>query len=275
MKTQNFSPHIFFVCFLFVLGNAVFTLPINEFNPFIFVLLSGLLSLTLVATSFLMSCVTENKFLFFALCFIALITSVFGAISTFLDYYRFLTQAQMPYTNSVLIILILVITGVILSSFRLSAVLKYCLFTGIISITIITLCFIAGIKNYDFSSFKLIQTEKIFSFKVFIYCFSPTLVLPFLFHNTIIDFSFKSMFVGTLAGFITLLITCLQTVLTLGLAGSDFSYLKTVSTISTGSLFSRLDGLVFFVCFASSIIKIIFCCKAALFSFKNIFLQTK
>ena len=167
MKTRKFTHHIFAVCFLFVLGNAVFALPVNELNPLIFVLLSGGLSLIFMSlTAFLSTHAPKSRALFLILCAATLIISVFGATSVFLDYYKFLTQAQMPHTNSMLVLFILVVTGVILSSFCFSAILKYCLFTGIISIIIIILCFIAGIENYDFSSIKFMRVEKIFSFKV-------------------------------------------------------------------------------------------------------------
>jgi len=67
---------------------------------------------------------------------------------------------------------------------------------------------------------------------------------------------------GLGVGFLILLITAVQSVLILGNSGGyEFSYLYAVSVFSSGNLFSRLDGFVYFLFFATVTVKIAVCAK--------------
>ena len=68
----------------------------------------------------------------------------------------------------------------------------------------------------------------------------------------------KAIFGGVSTGFALILVTSLQTALTIGVdSGVLYPYLKSVGVISSGSLFTRLDGLVYYLFFTTSLLKIV------------------
>lgn len=271
MKINKFGIHIFFLCILMVLGNSILTLPFGNMNFLTFAIFSFVLSLLL----FLLSCALIKIFqkynlIFCCICFLYCLIAVWSATNTFLDFYKFLTSVQMPRANNVLVLVTLLCTVVIFSLFRLSAIYKYCLGTGILVVIIIAVCFLSGMKNYDFSDYKTILNGNVFSLKMFVKYFLPLVVLPLIYNWQEHVFLFKYASCGFFAGFVILFIIACQTIFTLGLSSNQFDYLNAIGVISTGSLFSRLDGLAFFVFFVSSLVKITILIKAIVLSLKNL-----
>ena len=260
MTTRNYAPHVFFLCFLFVLGNAVFT---SVSENLTFILISCGLTLALTCGVFFLAPFFCNKKLLSLAFYIAVfIASTIGIFSSFFDYYKFLKEVQLPFINHTILLIVLIFTTVIFSTFCFGAIYKYCLLVGIIGILIIIICFLSGTKNYDFGSIVFSSNTIDFSFKMFIKYFFPITILPFLFCFENKTTSFKPILFSLLFGFATLLITGLQTVLTLGFTHHTHGYLTAVSVISTGSLFSRLNGLVYFLFFICFWAKITICVKA-------------
>ena len=145
------------------------------------------------------------------------------------------------------------------SSSKKIAVYKYGLFVFVISILIIAVCFASGIKVFTRQNATLYLSEHSFSVKDFFRFFSPVIVLPFWFGE---EKSQKPVYWGVATAVLLILVTALQTALTIGQnSGVLYPYLKSVGVISSGSLFTRLDGLVWFLFFAVSIIKVTVCTK--------------
>lgn len=271
MKTRRFSLHAIALCFLFVLGNAIFSLPISRVNVFSFILISCALNVGLIIIiRLLFARCKKNKFAISSFTILIFIAAVYGAITTFLDFYTFLSHKQMPHATTLLLFSFLLLIAVTFSTFRFSALLKYCLFIAIISAAIILVCFLLGIKNFTFSDFKTNFNKNAFSLNAFSKYFLPNIIFVLLLYLKSDLFALKNVVLGNVLGYATLLAIGLQVVLTLGFTYIDFEYFNAVSTLSTGSIFSRLDGLAFFVFFATAITKVIICVKTAALSTKRL-----
>lgn len=263
MTQKEYAPHIFSLCALSVLGNALISMPFYKNAGFFSLLISAIISLLLIILiSAILKYEKNNKFIAFGVKFIVCATAIYGAAVTFFDYVRFLKSVQMPQTNVILLAVVLfgIVAFLLLCSF--SAIFKYCLFVSVIAAVLIIICFVGGIRSFDFSMLKSDFLKFNFSLKDFLWCFSSLAVIPFFISLKLKSTPTKPMFLGTMAGFLILLLCLAQINLTLG-ATPDISYpyQKAVSVISTGSLFSRLDGFVYFLFFITAIVKIAICAK--------------
>lgn len=260
MKTRKCAPHISAFSAMFVLGNAVISMPLNTFNIY-FLILSGIISLALIfIAKLLMNTGKKNKIMFYVISTFVSILALWGAATTFLDFINFLKSEQLPQISVVL--LSVVLAGVIIVFVRSNnwAFYKYSLLTAIIGVISIAICFISGIKNFNFQLSGVIFSTSLSSISSFVKFFLPTMLLPF-FINTDKE-STNTIFFGVAAGFLMLLVCMVQAALTLG-GSTDmpYPYLKSISVISLGSLFTRLDGLVYFLFFVTALIKITICLK--------------
>lgn len=275
MKNAIYSTHIISLFAIVTVGNAILSLRFSDINIFTFFLCSCAFSVLLYFGSFklIQSC-QNHKYILAGMCVLICCLAVVNIAITIYDFYSFLSSVQMPQCNHMLLLIVVLCTTGIFAAFRISAVYKYCLLTGVLIATIIILCFVAGIKNYDISSVGQLVAEDVFSLKIFLKYFSSFFVFPLLFYWQQQNVSFKIVFLGTLSGFVALIFISCQTIFTLGNSSHNFDYLRAVSTISTSGLFSRLDGLTFFVCFATCIIKITLLIKAILSSANRIIRKT-
>lgn len=257
--TQKFSPHIFALCALFVLGNVVITTTVYNLN-----LVSIAVSLVLLLLSgLLLKICKKHKIVFFTFSFFLCAVAICGAASSLADYILFLKSAQMPRTNIYLLSAVMLGTTAFFCTCSISAIYKYSLFTAVICGLIIAICFLGGIKNFDFTAIKPQSTNFASSMTNFL----PIVVLPLFtqFKNQ----NLKCVFFGTATGFLALSICLFQAVLTLGDAkGINYPYLKAVSVISSGSLFTRLDGLVYFLFFVTVLVKTVVCVKSITLTIK-------
>ena len=259
--TKKYSPHIFSLCALFVLGNAVITMTIYNLN-----LVSIAVSLVLLLFSGLILTVfRQHKIVFLIFSFLLCTVAIYGALSSFTDYILFLKSAQMPRTNIYLLSAVMLGTLIFFCACNILTIYKYSLFTAVICGLIIAICFLGGIKSFDFTTIKLQNTNFVSSLTNFL----PIVVLPLFtqFKNQ----NFKSVLLGTIAGFLALILCLFQAVLTLGeTRGISYPYLKSVSVISSGSLFTRLDGLVYFLFFVTALVKTVVCVKTVALTIKSL-----
>ena len=255
--TKIYSPHIFCICVLFILGNTVITLPFYNSGIVAF-LVGAVLSLVLLFISILMiNWGQKYKVVFYVYAFAVCVAAIYGVITTFLDYLLFLKSIQMPKTNIYLLSIILLGIVLFFTSNSISAIYKYGLFTAIICGLIIIICFLSGIKNFDFSLLKTTSLTHNFSIKYFL----PIIVLPSF--TQLQKHNIKYVFSGVLTAFLVLILCFFQTTFTIGAdSNTVYPYLRAVSVISSGSLFTRLDGLVYFLFFVCAVIKICVCIKS-------------
>lgn len=256
----NYKPHIFSLFALFMCGNAIITLPFfNTKSPFVTLFITAIISALLVVFSVeVIKFAQKNKFSFFALRIFIGLLAIFGAITTIFDYVSFVSKIQLPQANIILLVIAMIIITIFFALCSGSAFLKYCLFTGVFFVAIVVILFVCGIKHFDFSH---VSTTSDTNFAmIFLRLFSGVsapVLLMFL-QNKVYT---KVMVSGAVFGFCLVFLCLAQSILTLGATPVSYPYIKAVSVISTGSLFTRLDGLVYFLFFVSAIVKITVCIK--------------
>ncbi len=262
--TKNYSPHIFAFCALFILGNAVITPTIYNLS-FISIFISVfVVSVLLLLLGLILKASKNHKVLFFTISSLICAVAIYGAVTTFADYILFLKSAQMPRTNIYLLSTTLLGVIVFFCTCSISAVYKYSLFTAIICAFIIIICALGGIESFNFTAIKPQNTNIPHCIKSFL----PIAVLPLFAQFK--SQKLKPIFYGAVTGFLALIVCFFQSYLTLGeTQGINYPYLKAVSVISSGSLFTRLDGLVYFLFFVTTLVKSVVCVKTVVITIKN------
>lgn len=278
MSKQGYKPHILALGAQFVMGNAVVTLPFYKSkNTFFVFLLSAIATaIFMMITSFAIKFGAKSKAVFYVTAIAVCLLAVYGAATATYDYLHFVKSEQMPQTNIVLIAigLLVVLTVFVISSNN--AIYKYCFLSAVISAAFIIITFIGGIKSFDMSQLKAAVN---FSFdtlpdalKMFLHCFSSLAAAVMFVWLTKKEAHQKTLFFGVSAGFVATALCLVQSILVLGTASdSDYPYTKAVGVISSGSLFTRLDGLVYWVFFAAVLVRTAVCLKTVLLIIKTVF----
>ncbi len=258
--TKKYSAHIFAICALFVLGNTIVTIPFYKLGILSLTLTVIFLTVLLLVVELLLKAAKKNKIVFYVTSIAICVIAVFGAIDTILALVDFLKAVMLPKTNAVLLMIpILLIVFAFLASSN-DAVCKFGLIVSLICGLVIAVCFIGGIKIFDFSAVKQISQSELKAGQI-IMMLLPAAVLPIFAREE--NCNIKIAMGGTVTGVAVLCLCFCQIVFTLGgHSNVEFPYLKAVSVISSGSLFTRLDGLVYFLFYVTCLIKITVCIKA-------------
>ncbi len=268
---KKYNPHIFAVSFLFVLGNSIITLPFFEFNFILHIVLSGALCLIFMFAVFLIVLFCNKfKLLYYIVLIAFALISVCAALSAFYDFGLFLKTEQLPQVNNFLLAVMLIVAVIPFVLSKDSAFYKYCLLCGVLCFLIIALGLICQIRHFNFSATLLNFKYNAFSITAFFNCFSHLLLLPVFVLQSSGQSYVKSAFLGTAFGFLLLLLCSVASVLTLGQSNNLlFPYIKSIGIISSGNLFTRIDGLFYFLFFVTSITKITVCIKTLLYVIKT------
>lgn len=259
MKSKSSSLNIAATVAVFVLGNAVIAMPTHGMNLYGWILYT-VLSLALLAIGVLFVKLIKNNSVLKRLVMpIIILVAVFGVVTVAYDYICFLLSEQLPQGNAVVLLAALGVAIAMLVTSREQAFFKYGFFMSLISAAAVIICFVSGIGNLDFFEADFFFDFTKFSALDFIRLFMPMFILPFFIGGQKMA---KPIFVGAVSGFFILLLCIIQTGFTLGKGcETSYAYLKAVGVITSGSLFTRLDGLVYFLFFATAIIKITICLK--------------
>ena len=274
MEKHSYKIHTLACVALFTAGNAAIMQPFYGKSNFLAVFLLtalfsasfALLSVAVVNLAFKESDSRFRKILRYIIAAAAVLAAIYGAFSTVFDYVTFLGKAQLPQMHTALIALATLGFIVVFIKISHTAILKYCLFMAALSVAVVVLLFGVSVKLFDFAALtldaSLSGSDCALSFKCFLKYFSP--VLSAVLFVTLANGKTKTVDIwgGLGVGFLILLITAVQSVLILGNSvGYEFSYLYAVSVFSSGNLFSRLDGFVYFLFFATVTVKIAVCAK--------------
>ncbi len=284
MEKANYKFHISALLFLFTTGNAIIGLPFYNSENFLSVLLLTVV-FSVLFTAFLFFVLKKaqhfsnrrfRKILYLVGSAIILLSAVYGGFTAICDYVRFVKKIQLPETNVAVIAVVFLAVSLSFFKIKPDAVLKFCLILAVTTAFLIILLSVVSVKNYEFQKdiFKIGFSKNVFSVSVkcfFKYYASLAAAIAFVF---LIDKPHrKNAFCGVASGFFAILVITLQTVMILGKnANYDFAYFYAVSVYSSGSLFSRLDGLVYFIFFVSALTKTAVCVKTILLlydKFKN------
>ena len=276
MKTNNYKPHIFSLFGLFVCGNAVISLPFyNAKNPIFSFAITAIISVIFIWLSvFIVRLVKTSKIVFWAVCLPIGLLALYGAATALYDYLNFIVAVQLPQTSFVWLAFFMLTLVVVFAISPNSAIYKYCLLMAVFCAAMVILLFIVGTKHFDLSQLGLILNLcNLWAATptIFLRYFS-SLAVPVLFvFLTDADKTIKAITFGSVFGFWAVGICLAQGVLTLGGAEYSYPYIDAVSVISSGSLFTRLDGFVYFIFFATAITKAAVCAKTVVLIIKSLF----
>ncbi|MBQ8267574.1 MAG: hypothetical protein IJZ21_04235 [Clostridia bacterium] len=274
MKKNNYKIHIMACVALFTAGNMIITQPFYNKSDFLPVFLLTVLfslaftfiSIAVVSFAFKENCSVFHKILQGIIGAMAVLAAIYGAFSTFFDYVTFVGKAQLPQMHTALIAAVMLGFVAVFIKTSHTSILKLGLFMATLSATVVVLLFTVSVKMLDFDAvslnISLSSNDLVLSFKCFLRYFSPALVTVLF--VTLANGKAKTaeIFGGLGIGFIIILITAIQSIFILGNTGEyEFAYLDAVGAFSSGSLFSRLDGLVYFLFFATATVKIAVCVK--------------
>lgn len=270
MKTQKYTPHIFALCALTV------SQPLYTTNNLWFVIISVILSsVILLLFCHLINLGAKNKTAFRVAVLFSCIAAIYGAITAFIDYIRFLKTVQLPQTNIILLAISFIAVIVVFAANENRAIYKYGLLVAVAVVIMTLICFIGGIKNFDFNLLEIEFTKPRFSFTTFVQGCAFVAAIPIFIFTQNQRLPTKTLLSGVWLGFASLALCTAQSVLTLGSANFDYPYLSAVSVISSGSLFTRLDGLVYFMFFAFATVRVTICIKVVINAVKHIYFCSK
>lgn len=271
MNKSAYNIHTTAMTALFVMGNAILTPnifgPKNTFWAFLISAVLTLLITTIVSKLLNLAFLPakKHKVCFFAVALSVGLLAAFGAFDAINSYIGFLTNIQLPQTSPILICVALVIPVAALVICCNSALYKFCLLSAVISIFTIALVFIGGIKNFDFTLFKSDPVKDLNlsnGISEFLKLFLPVICIPAFMTLTKENACAKQTIIGASLGFFSTAMCLLQSVLTLGTAANqEYPYFKAMGIISSGNLFTRLDGFGFWLFFVCALVKSAVCIK--------------
>ncbi len=266
MKIKNYNIHISFLLAMTLLGNCFISLMfLSDKSPLFAFLLCAIatIGVSLVLLPVINRAFNKKGFLFYVLSAIVIALSLVGAVATLEDYIKFLDVFDSNKTSLVLLFVLVVLSLTFCSN---CAFLKFGLLFGVITAFLILLLFImsAGIYNTDNINIKSFAADLNLTATAFFKYFSvcvPTLCFAALSNHKA---NAKNTFFGVALGLVLAGVCLLQTALVLGTtaATQQLPYLTAVSAYSSGNLYIRQDGFVWFAFFSTATIKTALCLKA-------------
>ncbi len=288
-KTRFFT-HTSVICVLFILGNAVISLPTKNANEFTFL---GYMSAVAVGAVLYLIAIPIAKKVFSneaksqsAVCkaglcavYICLaVFSVFCGADAFLNFIHFTKSVILPDTPLSLISIIFLAVIIFFSRVRQEDILKFFLIAFWFVLAVVIFFFIATAFKFNLRNifiFKLPDLNGLFSQAkpYIINPILPSILLPF--YSTAVFNKARSgaLWCGYFSGTVLLGICVIGSVLLFGpvLSGElSYPYSSAISTVSIGRLFSRLDGFSYFVYFGGALAKITICIFIAKITLKKI-----
>lgn len=282
MTESGYRPHILALTTQFVMGNSIMMFPFyNDGNIFYtLILLTGLSVVFILLAHLIIKNSANNNIAFCIISLLVGISALYGAFYSLYDYICFLSDVQLPQSNIFLIFTAMLTVLIVFTASSDSAICKYCLLAAVINVSIITILFIGGIKNFEISQpkslFEFSITTTVDTLKIFLRHFSSLAVVSMFVFFAKKETTTKTLFWGTTIGFVLIALCLVQVIFTLGTsAPAIYPYIKAVGVISSGSLFTRLDGLVYWLFFSLALIKSTICLKVICLTVKQLLFKNR
>lgn len=284
-----FSFHKICMTALFVLGNWVITMPFLQNDSFSLGLFLLSFSLTVfllpwvfLATKHILKTICKfQKAQTIIFCVVALIL-IFVSYKSAAAFLKFAKAHILPESQRWLLSAIFCFLLYVFSVTKNHCLFKVSLILAGIIIFVLMLFFFLSLPRFDFqdilkrefslSGFSLFSVLG-FSLKIIATCLIP---MVFLYHSDQKSPAPK-VFFGSILGVALLFLAYSNAVLIFSnLNALDFPYADAISTVSIGSLFTRMDGFAYLVFLVCALIKCTVCAKCALgLSKKKIFKNEK
>ncbi len=286
---RPFCVHAVLQTALFVLGSAVISRPARGADEFTFsgllisfaaaVLLYALM-LPLSKAAVLRSEGENTAVSGAALCLLffgAALFSLWCAADAFIAFTRFASEIMLPDSPAVFSVLLFLSAVIFFTLKRQEHILKF-FFTAFWGVLFVALLFfITMLSSFDPENIFIYD---FFNVKGFAAASKPYLINPVLplallpvYNSAVLKKTrFKAGFAGIILGYFLLFLTVSGSVLLFGapLAGElDYPYSFAVSTVSVGRLFSRLDGLSYYLYFICALCRVSVCLFTLKFCLKK------
>jgi len=264
--TNSYSKHFIALTSLFVLGNGVITAPISNADKYNFLgfLVACVIS---VAVYYLCLILPINRLTVMGIWALAL----YCIADAFITFIRFISQNLLPDTKPFLIALPLILLLLYIGFQKEEMLFKFSLVSFFAAASVVLFFFFSTAKDFNVSNIFINRLPSFNGFLVQLAPYLKSIVLPtvllciFARLNNIRN----SVSVWGLAvGFILFGLTILNSVLLFGIELSgvlDYPYSSAGSTVTFGNLFTRMDGFLYFVYLASTIVK----CGVGIFTIKK------
>ncbi len=277
-KTEFFT-HTTALSALYVLGNAIIVMPkstADEFNFLGYMAASAvafiLFAAAIVLSKHLFSPRNENSGIFkkslFSLVYFAIsLFALWCLADTFKIFVLFAADTMIRQTAMSFSVIIFAAVVIYFSLKRQENILKFSLIAFFFVAAVVIFFFIACIPRYDLRNIFVFKLPKMSELAIQTKPYILNPVIPSLFLPVYNMLAFKNTraaaeFCGLCTGLVVLGICTVGSVLIFSaeFAGElNYPYAATVSTVSFGRLFTRLDGFTYFVYFVSCTIRSTVC----------------
>ena len=280
MKQKTaFTLHTSALTALFILGNGVIIFPTKNADEFNFLgyLITAVTSflLYLALSPVINRLYTEKnsninpykKYLLAILYFFTAALTLSYAANTFANFILFANSLLLQNYPLWVAALLFLLAIVFFALRRQEDFLKFTLIAFCFAFIIIIFFFLASLKRFDFNNIIILKLPKL---KVFLpqlkeYFLNPLLPLLLIavYESCVFNkVRLKASLSGIVLGVVLLGICILNSVLLFGprlAAMLDYPYASSVSTVTIGRLFTRLDGFSYFIYFSACLTKITVC----------------
>ena len=266
MAKNFYNKHFICLAALFILGNGIITpfdLDTDKYN-FLSFLICSVLALIVTVIAFF---IPFNRLT--ALFFIVLSFYIFG--DSFITFITFIKNNLLQSAPSILIALPFILMLIYAAFKAQELIFKFSLICFFVVLGVILLFFLATFKDFNIKNIFIYQIPKLSNVLKQMLPYFKTVVVP----SILLPIIAKANYIGKGVNIISVALGCvlfgvciLNSVL---LFGVDFAselpypYSAAGSTVTFGNLFTRMDGLLYFVYLVSSFIK----CSVAIIVIKK------
>ena len=266
----TYNKHIASLAAIFVLGDAVIVLPSSDSGDYpLLGFIAGAIAAVLLyfASSFITNRLIEKSPLFiFAAAY-----AFYNAGVSFIRYTDFADKILLPETSKLLIAAAFILAAVYLATRRQEVILKLALIAVIISAAAILIFFLLSSTDFKAENIALHEMPGLkglinSSKPYFLNIALPTLLIPVYSRLFADEKRVCAPFLGLTAGLALNLICLLESLLLFGAPFAEklsFPLAAAVSTVTVGSLFTRMDGIVYCLFFVTALVKTAVCMKLA------------
>lgn len=265
--TSGYNKHFIALSALFILGNGVIVSPPKNADEYNFL---GFIIACFVAIIIYCVCffVPVNRFTRVPICLLAFYC-IWDAVISFI---KFISDNLLPHTNRFLIVLPMILIILYIVWQRKEILLKFSFMSFFIVLTVIIFFFFATIKDFNIKNIFIYQLPTVRSIVGQMIPYIKMLILPIVllsFFMKMNNIKRSASVVGVFIGFICFGLCILNSVLLFGIGLSgilDYPYSSAGSTVTFGTLFTRLDGFLYYFYLACCIVK----CGVGIFTIKKL-----
>ena len=206
-------------------------------------------------------CTDKRNVLIKSLFLITSGSCLFVFFYSFFEYTKFVSDIMLPRGNRICIAVVFAVCIFCALASKTDAVLKFALISAVAVSAAFVVLFLLSAKNFNIRNIISFRDMYEFSFEgtltYFLRVFLPALISAvYLILQG--EKRFSHFAVGALWGFLLVLVCIFDSVLSFGFSLSSrllYPYIEDISTVTVGSIFTRMDALAYFAFFAAYLVK--------------------